>query len=376
MDTAHLTAYPERWLGGPAPGGLVLPPAGPTQSNIYAPRGVYIDDDVIVVADSGNHRVLLWYGWPAVDHAPADVVLGQADFDAEGPKLLHLPTGVAIVDGQLVVADAWHHRLLIWEGLPQNNGQPPDRIIGQANLSETAPNRGEDVGPTGFYWPYGFAAINGWFYVADTGNRRVLGWKGGVPEDGCPPDLVLGQPDSYTNLENRGHGVGPDTFRWPHAIAGDGQTLFVADAGNHRVLGYTSLPECDRPADVVLGQKNFTQALELPHVPQGPRQFRFPYGVTLCGDRLIVADTANNRVLFFNELPRTGSNQPATDVIGQTDFDGSGENRWQAVERDSLCWPYGVWCHKNRLAIADSGNNRVMVWRLSFSQREAPDEAI
>jgi NHL repeat len=365
MDTLRLTAYPERWLGGPAPGGLALPPAQPTRNHLYAPRGVYVDNDVLVVADSGNHRVLIWYGWPENDHAPADIVLGQPDFETEGPKLFHLPTGVAIIKGKLFVADAWHHRLLIWETLPKNNNQPPDDVLGQDNLWGTSPNRGGNVCPTGFYWPYGFAYINGWFYVADTGNRRVVGWKG-LPEDGAVPDLILGQPNGYENSENRGKGVGIDTYRWPHALAGDEHTLYVADAGNHRILGYTPPPESDRPADLVLGQQDFTQSFELPHVPQGPRRFRFPYGIARCGNWLAVADTSNSRILLYPKLPRKGAFHPASYVIGQADFEGMGENRWQAVTAESLCWPYGIWFHQNRLAIADSGNNRVIIWRLEF----------
>ncbi|MDQ0340941.1 hypothetical protein J2S00_003781 [Caldalkalibacillus uzonensis] len=365
MGTVKLTAYPERWLGGPAPGGLTLPPAWPNRINLYAPRGVYMDDDVVVVADSGNHRLLIWYGWSENDHAPADVVLGQADFESEGPNMFHLPTGVAVIEGRLFVADAWHHRLLIWDTLPEKSNQPPDHVLGQPDMQHIDPNRGGKVCPTGFYWPYGFAYVNGWFYVADTGNRRILGWKG-IPEDGQVPDLILGQPHGYVNGENRGKGVGVDTFRWPHALAGDERTLFVADAGNHRVLGYTPPPDMDRPADLVLGQKNFTESFELPHVPQGPRRLRFPYGISLSGGLLAVADTANNRVLLYTELPRKGAYHPASCVIGQQDFDGAGENRWQKVAWDTLCWPYGIWFHKNRLAIADSGNNRVIVWRLEF----------
>ena len=30
----------------------------------------------------------------------------------------------------------------------------------------------------------------------------------------------------------------------------------------------------------------------------------------------------------------------------------------------SLCWPYGVHVHGGKLAVADSGNNRVMLWSL------------
>ncbi|MER3537387.1 MAG: hypothetical protein C4301_07865, partial [Thermus sp.] len=29
-----------------------------------------------------------------------------------------MPTGVLVVDGRLYVADAWHHRVLVWEEFP------------------------------------------------------------------------------------------------------------------------------------------------------------------------------------------------------------------------------------------------------------------
>jgi hypothetical protein len=51
-------------------------------------------------------------------------------------------------------------------------------------------------------------------------------------------------------------------------------------------------------------------------------------------------------------------------VLGQPDFDASGENNWKAVTSSSLCWPYGLCLHRGRLAIADSGNNRVMIWQV------------
>ena len=79
-------AVPERWLGAPAVGGLALPAANPTADQMYAPRGVFLNDEYLVVADSGNHRVLIWKGLPVADHQPADVVLGQPDFTSEGPN--------------------------------------------------------------------------------------------------------------------------------------------------------------------------------------------------------------------------------------------------------------------------------------------------
>ncbi len=53
----------------------------------------------------------------------------------------------------------------------------------------------------------------------------------------------------------------------------------------------------------------------------------------------------------------------ADHVLAQPDFGSNGENRWTSVQRDTLCWPYGLSLRGDTLAVADSGNNRVMVWR-------------
>ncbi|MEY3205119.1 MAG: hypothetical protein RLZZ21_1450 [Planctomycetota bacterium] len=370
------TWSPACWLGAPAPGGLTLPAAQPTASQLYAPRGVWLDDEQLIVCDSGNHRVLIWHGEPDKDHAPADIVLGQASFMAEGPAAagrgpangMHLPTGVIVAEGRLMVADAWHHRILVWNEVPQESGRPPDWCLGQGSLEAVDRNRGGVVAADSLYWPYGVAWIADRLHVADTGNRRMLIWNG-LPDYDCVADVVLGQPDLVSAAENRGGPAGPDSFRWPHAIAGDEQRLFVADAGDHRVLSWAGQPVADRPADLVLGQPDFTTATELPHRPQGPARLRFPYGISQADDLLAVADTANNRVLIWPLPLDAAAAAPAASVLGQDDFDASGENRWRAVTADSLCWPYGICLHRSavdgvlHLAVADSGNNRVMIWK-------------
>ena len=104
---------PVAWLGAPGGRGLALPSAQASPSQVYAPRGVFFNSDIFAVADSGNHRVLIWHSRPEIDGPPADVVLGQPDFNTEGPNArgrgpengLHLPTALIVVDGRLLVAD-------------------------------------------------------------------------------------------------------------------------------------------------------------------------------------------------------------------------------------------------------------------------------
>ena len=380
-------AAPSLWLGAEPVGGLTLPAAMPTASQLYAPRGVWLDDERLIAADTGNHRLLIWSG--PIDrqpwHGPADVVLGQPDFRSEGAQAggrgpergLRLPTGVLVVDGRLVVADAWNHRILVWDEVPTRSDVAPDVVLGQADPVEVEENRGGRCGPLTFYWPFGIAMVGDTFYVADTGNRRVLAWSGGVPEPDREPDVVLGQPGPDVREENRGR-LGPDSFRWPHDIAGSTGTpgpdragsrsadgfVLVADAGNHRLLGWTPPPTADGPAGQVLGQPDFVTGSEFPYAPQTATGLRFPYAVDIDGELMAVADTANNRILLWDGLPGE-SGAPATRVLGQPTFAANGENRWDTVAADSLCWPYGLRLHGRRLAIADSGNNRIVVWDVS-----------
>ncbi|WP_298508517.1 NHL repeat-containing protein [uncultured Nocardioides sp.] len=366
---------PRAVLGAAAPGGLALPPAQPTAAWMYGPRAVWTDGRMVVAADTGNHRVLVWHRVPDRDGMPADVVLGQPDEHSEGPAAggrgpeagLYLPTGVLVDRGRLVVADAWHHRVLVWDAVPTRTATPPDAVIGQPDLGSVEPNRGQERPEAAtFYWPFGIAVVDGRFLVADTGNRRVLGWRDGVPLDGRPADLVLGQPDPHQREENRGGPVGPASFRWPHALAGTGTGgLLVADAGNHRVLRWDAHPDRDRPADAVLGQPDLEAGTEFPYVSQAGR-LRFPYGLSTVRGGMALADTANNRVVLYDAATATGADRPCA-VLGQRSYDANGENRWEQVTADSLCWPYGVHWHRPEagpelIAVADSGNNRVVLW--------------
>jgi hypothetical protein len=362
---------PHLWLGAPAPGGLALPAAKPSMAWMYSPRGVFLGEDHLVVADSGNHRVLIWHGVPDHDEQSADVVLGQPDGDTEGPAAggrgpergMHLPTGVLVHEGRLIVADAWHHRILVWNTVPHLSDVAPDLVIGQPDAGAVEVNRGGDCSASSLYWPFGIAMVGSTFWVADTGNRRVLGWRNGIPEPDQPADVILGQPDPTSHEENRGGPAGPDSFRWPHDIAGHQDLLLIADAGDHRVLGWSPQPEGDRPADQVIGQPDFTSAEEWPYGPHTGDRMRFPYAVCLDGQTLAVADTANNRILLWDNVPEGPIGRGAQYVLAQPDFGSNGENRWTSVLRDTLCWPYGLSLRGDTLAVADSGNNRVMLWR-------------
>ena len=274
---------------------------------------------------------------------------------------VNVPTGIDKFREGLVVADAWNHRVLIWHQVPEHTNQPADLVLGQDSFVHNSANRGRD-NPTAqsLHWPYGVAEIDGKLAVCDTGNRRILVWND-VSENGEPADLVLGQFDFETRDENAGASVSSMSMRWPHQICYWNEFLAMADAGNNRIMLWNGIPEGNgAPCDSILGQLNFTNCdHNLGDYYPTHKSVNMPYALACHGNKLIVGDTANSRILTWESLEIGAA---ATGLTGQPDFAAKGDNRWNVAERDSLCWPYGLSVLGKTIAIADSGNNRVLIW--------------
>ena len=87
-----------------------------------------------------------------------------------------------------------------------------------------------------------------------------------------------------------------------------------------------------------------------------------PMPARLLGDRLAVADTANSRLIGYSATD-LAMGAAAALLTGQPDFQSKGDNRWKLPVRDSLCWPYGLSACGDMMVVSDSGNNRVLLWR-------------
>jgi hypothetical protein len=78
--------------------------------------------------------------------------------------------------------------------------------------------------------------------------------------------------------------------------------------------------------------------------------------------QLIVADSFNNRVLIWNTVPVTGILGEADVVLGQESPNTCDQNRGGLPGRQTMSFPWSVWSDGVRLVVADSGNNRVLIW--------------
>lgn len=207
--------------------------------------------------------------------------------------------------------------------------------------------------------------------------------------------LVIGQR-TFTAQESR---TAQEVLGGVSAVAYANDTLFVVDANrmgieptNHRVLIYRNVssafptpeaeiqpyagrcPVCVGVADTVLGQPNFsTKDLK----PAAQNTLRSPMGIATDGTRLVVADTDNNRVLIWNTIPQTNQ-APASVVLGQPDFTSVLPNqgrRDNPTER-TLRAPQGVWIQNGRLFVADTGNNRVLIWNSIPTSNTQPADLV
>jgi hypothetical protein len=366
-----LSAMGARVVLGGAREGTLAEPVRPARDTLFGPRGAAMSgpDGPLFVCDTGHHRVLAWHRAPRADFTPADAVFGQPDFNREarnaggavGPLSLNVPTGIAIGAGVLAVADAWNHRVLLWSGVPEASNHPPDVVLGQVNFTEGLANRGASMpGADTLNWCYGVAIHDGRLIVADTGNRRVLVWNTIPRANGVAADLVLGQHEFTTRDDGGGGARG---MRWPHAVAMADGFVFAADAGTSRIMIWHRLPETNgAPCDAVLGQESFEGSdHNRGSYDPGAATLNMPYGIAILGDRLMVADTANSRLLGF-DLTAIETGASADRVTGQHTFHDKGENRWERPGRDGLCWPYGVSACGGTAIVADSGNNRMLLW--------------
>jgi hypothetical protein len=225
---------------------------------------------------------------------------------------------------------------------------------------------------------------------ADPSNHRVLifpNLSGQLPQptdelqynSACPvcvgaANIVLGQPDFTTSLEHLAATAA--NLRLPTAVASDGVRLVVADTNHNRVLIWNKIPKVNNtPADVVVGQPNFTTAtVSTGHVPSAST-LSGPQGVWIQNGKLYIADTGYNRVLIYNHIP-TANGASADVVLGQPDFTTYVEvdltQQSQNAAANKLLNPVSVTSDGQRVFVTDLGYNRVLIWNSIPTSNGAP----
>lgn len=269
---------------------------------------------------------------------------------------------------------------------------------------------------TVFKNPVGQACVisNGHGSASDDGAQSVdIACSSAVFTTNQAAAVVIGQPDFLTADEGAG-AAGMYEPLGNALVIND--ILYVPDMANSRVLGYLSIPTVNgAEADFVLGQADFDGTDEsyeadglawpsgiasdgnnlivaeyysvrfwdgLPSTTAASSSFALGFegafgedsvnyddecgantfydieGMYVSHGKMFIADSSNNRVLVWNTLPTMWSVAPDY-ILGQPDIDTC---EWLDTSATTFDYPLGVWSDGTRLVVADGNNNRVLIW--------------
>ncbi len=347
---------------------------GDEDSPLLAPRGVFLSNNKLFVADTAQNRLFIWNKLPASEFQKPDVVLGQIKKEKTGRNAkgkvsassLFYPSGIWSDGEKLILSDAWNHRVLIWLSMPTEDGQAADVVIGQADFESNDPNvDGVGSSPTAqsLNWPYGVFSDGEQLWIADTGNRRVLYFEKIPTTNYTAADKVIGKP----NFNERDYDHNDPIWPYSVKVSPNGQ-MAITDTQYYRVLLWQDWKKAvDKKADVIIGQESFegNGQNQFNWFPK-PNTLNWCYDTCFYKDGLWVADTGSSRVLWFDKIP-TENNTDANNVLGQDDFNTGSENKntiWST--EGSLYWPFQVSIEDQTMVVADTGNHRVVINHLNF----------
>ncbi len=298
------------------------------------------------------------------DFAAANHVLGQSNFTTD--QTLDPPTASSLngpayvfrhaASGKIFVADQFNHRVLRYPSEAAFvNGAAAEAVLGQATFADKQANQGAaDPAANTLDSPAAvFVDDGGRMWIADAGNNRIVRHDSAVTvATNANATLVLGQLVFTTDAS----GLTGDTMSSPIRVWVDqNDRLWVADSGNNRVLRFDNISLLANGANAlgVLGQPDFvTNTL-------GTSQTKMngPGAVVVDGSgRLWVADSPNHRVLRFDNAASLPNNAPADAVLGQANF----VTNTPGFSSAKFNTPISLAVDGGRLWVADALNNRIL----------------
>jgi DNA-binding beta-propeller fold protein YncE len=288
----------------------------------------------------------------------AEYVFGQTDFTSGGDNYsnpLKMISGQSSLaydssSGRLFVADSAYNRVMVFDASPatlttleasSSYGEDAEYVFGQPDFTtfvdSSILNQSNLNNPKSLTYD----SSSGRLFVGDGNNSRVMVFD-------ASPSTLSTLEASFSYGENAEYVFGQSSFTAfdyprsmsmnvgsPSGLAYDSSSghLFVADSDDNRILVFDASPTTlatasfGEDADNVLGQANadgtpsFTRVNMNGGITASGLNFPSDVAVDLINHRLFVADTHNNRVLVFT-LDSTDNiaSREATYVFGQTDF--------------------------------------------------------
>lgn len=191
--------------------------------------------------------------------------------------------------------------------------------------------------------------------------KTVQTKPGGWFQTGQAADMML----SGIDFNNAGE---PLLFNHPGGIATDGERLILADRNNNRVLIWNKLPSGNNQPDLVLGQKDF----KTNNPGAGLENFNWPVAVATDGQKLVVGDTYNDRLLIWTNLPTQNGQAADLEIKGE----GNANPNQSANAKRQIGWPWAVWTNGQKLVVTSTAGAKVLIWNSFPTQNNQPADVV
>jgi thiol-disulfide isomerase/thioredoxin len=289
-------------IGGPEAGNR---DGDAASSRFAAPQGLVFSGQGLYIADTGNHLIRYW----DIQKGVVSRVAGNGMLDRHRSGSFNAldvglasPWGLAMAGGRLYIAMAGSHQ--IWRYDPATK-----RIEPYAGSGREGIENGSLKGAT-FSQPSGLSLMGEWLYIADAEDsavRRIHLIDERVETVVGKGLFEFGDKDGSFDGARLQHVLG--------VAAVDPARLLIADTYNHK-LKLLDLQQ--RRVSTLLGSGEPGSEVN----ESGVVQLNEPGGLALLGDRVLIADTNNHRILFYDlKTGRSGEwaltpesrSDPATD---------------------------------------------------------------
>ena len=244
----------------------------------------------------------------------------------------------------LIVLCGYTHKIEVWKNIPDESGATPDVVYDLR------------------FEPLSADVYNDKFYVIGRGGYTQGGfavWSWDDLLNGEEPEVLLNQQLGSIDI-SEGNGITFDEtyayitsngklYIWEQPFDWNESPLkeinFANDVGKISSNGEKLAAQYHGPTNTIIlvdvdsledGNPEFVELLS---EPTSGVHFNLPQGVFIDDSHLFVADTSYHRVLIWNEIPSSGSDQPDV-VIGQSSFEDGLKPKFT---RDGLFMPSGVW---------------------------------